>query len=430
MSCLDRWMRFKLRKAYRDVDRAIRYVVRSAYRNVPFYKKTWDAAGTDPEGVRGQKYLDRLPATLRRVLAGVPERERRHQGAETDRCFRTSTSGYLGIPLTIYMGRTEALWRRLTFFQALCRYGKLPFPLRLADVGPMVPAHRAGTEQKFKLVQLLRLPATLPPEEMARHLWAFRPHVVEGYPTCLAILAEEMVRSGRSTPKPRLVVSRGELLHDSTRELLRCVFSSPVADLYNCEEGGNMAWECPKHPGLWHVNQDTCALEVVDADGVPVPPGAVGRVLLTSLFNHTMPFIRYELGDRATAGPVDRCTCGVQGPSLTSIEGRDDDFLIAPDGRRLSPRLVANTVLNSLREASDPSTVTRGVRQFQIVQLGPDELVLRVVLANPDRPEEADRAARALERAFQGTTCRVEQVSKLPRAPGGKLKKVIAARTD
>lgn len=426
----DRFLRYRPGKSSGHVDRVLRCLVRSAYRNVPFYRRAWDAASVDPQAVKRRDDLGLLPITTRNALAGVAEGERLHQKVSVESCFHTSTSGYLGVPLTVHMSRVEALWRKVMLLRAFGQYGALRWPLRLADVGPMVPTRGQGLEQRLKLVQVLRLPATLSPAELARRLQRFRPHLVEGYPTCLEVLAEELAGPGKSYTQPRLVVSRGEVLHSGTRELLSQVFACRVADLYSCEEGGNLAWECPEQTGLWHVNTDTCVLEVVDDAGAPVEPGVRGRLLLTNLFNLTMPFIRCELGDLGTLGREGTCACGAQGPTLTSIEGRDDDLLTTPGGERLSPRLVANTVFNSLRKEGEPHAVTGNVRQFQIAQRSRCELALRVVLANPDDLTEANQAARALEHVLSGMTCRVEPVSELPRAPGGKLKKVVVERSD
>lgn len=423
-----RWGRFKLGKTPPDVDRAVRCTVMNAYNNVPHYRAAWDAANLRPKEVRGAGDLGRLPVTARHAISNVPQEDRLHRRVNRERCVSSSTSGYLGIPLTVHMSRAEALWRKLTLLQAMGRYARVRPPLRQAEVGSMVPRHGKSIEERMGIVRIARLPATLSPADMAARLTTFHPGVVKGYPTCLASLAEYLAAHPSLEVRPHVVISGGEVLHEATREVLSRVFGCPVVDLYSCEEGGNLAWECPQNPGLWHVNQDTCVLEVVDERNEPVPPGTEGKVLLTSLFNWTMPFIRYELGDRAIRGPAERCVCGIEGTTLASIAGRDDDFLVGPDGRRLSPRLVANTVFNALRDVTDPAVVTSDVRQFQVVQESLTELCLRVVLETSHGRRTADGAARALEGLIPGSTCRVEEVGEIVQGPGGKLRKVLASR--
>jgi len=428
MSSRNPLARFKLGKSQADIDRVLRYIVHEAYRSVPYYTDTWSKGGVQIHRFRGVRDLPQLPVTSRESVNSIPERDRLHRHASINRCVHSSTSGYLGLPLTVHMSRTEALWRKLTLLRVITQYVKAPLPIRLADVGPMVPRHRTGIEQKLRIVKILRIPATAPLVEAAERLRRFRPTIVEGYPTCLELLAEELERQGGSPLRTRLVISRGEVLHNATRNLLARVFSCQVRDMYSCEEGGNMAWECPVNPGLWHVNNDTCVLEVVDDDGLPVPAGTEGRVLLTNLFNRTMPFIRYELGDRATMGTQESCSCNATGVTLTSIAGRDDDFLTSPDGRRLSPRLAANTVFNVLRSDADSSTVSASVAKFQIVQEFSGSICLRVVLRTPEGEKNANRAARALESVMPGSSCRVEVLTEIPLAAGGKLKKVLVER--
>ena len=58
-----------------------------------------------------------------------------------------------------------------------------------------------------------------------------------------------------------------------------------------------MAWECPRCEG-YHINADWIIVELLE-NGVPVPPGEEGDVVITNLHNHGMPFIRYAQGDRA-----------------------------------------------------------------------------------------------------------------------------------
>lgn len=148
-----------------------------------------------------------------------------------------------------------------------------------------------------------------------------------------------------------------------------------------------------------HVNTDVSVLEIVDEAGRPVDPGDEGRLVVTSLYNRTMPFIRYELGDRAVLRPRDAggCRCGHQGPSLSLIGGRDEDYLILPDGSRISPRLPFRIVWDQLPVLGNENRVHEIVRSFQLVQESPDRLILRVVPGTHYDP----RIWRDLEAAFR-----------------------------
>jgi phenylacetate-CoA ligase len=179
--------------------------------------------------------------------------------------------------------------------------------------------------------------------------------------------------------RPRLVISYAETLYPHVRDLLERVFACRVADYYNCEEAGSLAWECPNRPGTMHPNPATVCLEVVDADGQPAGYGTEGDVVITNLFNATMPFVRYALGDRATLSEPMRCSCGVDGPTLRLVEGRDEDFFVLPDGREVAPRAVYDIVNTALPAGGIGDALARAIRAFQIVQVDPNRVVLRVV---------------------------------------------------
>lgn len=73
-------------------------------------------------------------------------------------------------------------------------------------------------------------------------------------------------------------------------------------------------------------------VEIVDENGSPVRPGAIGRVLVTSLHNFACPVLRYELGDLAAWEP--RCVCGYDKPVLTRLLGRVRFLIRLPNGER------------------------------------------------------------------------------------------------
>lgn len=76
---------------------------------------------------------------------------------------------------------------------------------------------------------------------------------------------------------------------------------------------------CPFGHG-YHVNAEAVLLEVVDANGLPVPPGEPGRAVITPFASTALPLIRYDQGDIVIAGTT--CECGRALPHLEAISGR------------------------------------------------------------------------------------------------------------
>ncbi|MCX6094991.1 MAG: hypothetical protein NTY63_09270, partial [Candidatus Bipolaricaulota bacterium] len=301
---------------------------------------------------------------------------------------------------------------------------RLPIPFTIAEVGTgEVALRRRGPGQSFLFARVVRIPRLMPAAEQAERAIATQPDVITGPPSCLEILAGQL-EERRATVSPRLVVSRGEMLHAATRKHLQDVFGGKLVDYYNCDEVGNIAWQCPHDPAVMHVNTDACIVELV-ADGHLCPPGVSGRVVLTNLYNWTMPFIRYELGDQATLLPgTDKaCRCGFRGPSLSLIEGREGDYLWTTDGRRISPRSVDSLIaLASLRENADGYAV----RRYQVVQEEDGGFLVRVISKGEKPGPLSERIAASLHRLDPKLSITVEFVDDLPVEPSGKFRAIYS----
>ncbi len=430
----DRLLRFKQRKTLRDVDRILNFLVRSCYRNVAVYRRLLDERRVLPQQIRSVADLPQLPIVEREELfRDGSVRDRVHARAKFAHCVRTSTSGSTGFPLSIYMSRGEALYRRLLLFSAWRRFGQLPFPLRVADVGSWVGSD-SGVEIKRRAgASVVRISIALPMERQIELLVRHRPHIISGYPTALEILADALrahaLHASPTALSPSFVATRGEIAYEATRRSIESAFGCRVADFYNCEEVGNIAWQCPRDPKAYHVNSDACIVEIVDSEGNPLPAGVEGQILVTNLYNCTMPFIRYALHDRGVLLPSSegRCACGSQSPRMGILSGRDDDYLYLPSGQRISPRLVATAVTRAFDPLAQERGVDRFFWKFQVVQDACDHLTIRIV---PDADRTAafeEILAPALQSLHPELRCTVDLVDALPHEPSGKFKKVIQA---
>ena len=146
----------------------------------------------------------------------------------------------------------------------------------------------------------------------------------------------------------------------------------------------------------------------------PSRTGEVGRLVCTGLLNSAMPLIRYEVGDRvAIAPPDERCPCGRTLPILLSVEGRSDDVILTPDGRRVGR-------LDPVFKCDVP------IREAQIVQ----ETLTRVrmlVIPGPEfRAEHKETLANALLERVGEMEILVEEVQEIPRSANGKFRAVVS----
>ncbi|MFC2105038.1 phenylacetate--CoA ligase family protein [Candidatus Bipolaricaulota bacterium] len=369
-----------------------------------------------------------LPVLDKERLFRDPEsRERLHGRADLHRCVQVTTGGYTGLPVTIYMSHGEMLFRRLQLLAEWRRFARLPIRLRIADVGSWIEEGDGHVYATYGPVSILRVSYALPLKHQIRLISRFSPHVVSGYPTTTGVLAEQW-QAAPSQRSLRLVATRGEILHESERARIAEGFSTQVADFYNCEEIGNIATECVADPGVLHINTDMCIAEIVDDHGHPLPLGEEGKILLTSLCSCTMPFIRYYVGDRGAIldrGDEAVCECGSRRPRMTVIQGRDDDYVVMPDGERLSPRLVAVAAKRTTDAKARELNRSRLFSRFQFVQDGVDHVTVKIV-READWPADLDAiVSNKLRSLHPALHCTIQAVDNIPLEPSGKLKKVI-----
>jgi phenylacetate-CoA ligase len=285
---------------------------------------------------------------------------------------------------------------------------------RLALIGGTAPTHlsrRGAQSLDVGVHRLLSLGVTDPVPKLVARLDEFEPSDMNAYPSVLALLADEQL-AGRLRLRLETLSASSEPLTPELRARLEEAFGVRPYDFYATTEGlwGN---DCPERS--LHLFDDMCVVENVNDAGEPVSPGEVGsRLLVTNLFNRTLPLIRFEVSDLVAVEP-EPCPCGRSLLRVRSLEGRAEEVLD-----------VGGVTVHPLQFAlvtADPD-----VREFQVVQEG-DALRLKVALRNgaddaPDRLRERV-VARLSDLGVPRPTVKVEAVDALERATGGKLQMIV-----
>lgn len=238
-----------------------------------------------------------------------------------------------------------------------------------------------------------------------------RPAIVEG----LAELAEAR---GRPVPPIAEIITYGELVTPALRELARRVLGARIADIYSAEEVGPIGFECRRSPAHYHIATTGVVVEVVDERRRPVADGKVGDVLVTGLFSHASPVVRYDIGDRAAL--LGRCPCGHDGPVLRSLAGRRRSLLRLPDGRLFFMRMMVSEIV--------PIAPVREARLLQTTRTG---LVFEVVATREITAEEREALAGVIRRgSSQDFDVEVRQVPAIDWGPSGKRHQIVNLLED
>jgi phenylacetate-CoA ligase len=235
------------------------------------------------------------------------------------------------------------------------------------------------------------------------------------YPSALYLLCLRARKEARNLRqlgiKAAFVTS--EVLYPHQRELISDTLNCPVANGYGGRDSGFISHECPQ--GGMHIMADSMIVEILDEQGCLVPPGTVGQIVVTDLYSHEVPFIRYVTGDLGSIAPG-RCACGRALPLLESIEGRSNDSIVTPDGRTMN----ALSMVYPLREIP-------GIEQFRICQKRLERFHVQIV-RNGEFTVDAEQHLR--QRWNHLFRCNLEitfeYVSSLPRDRSGKLRHVVS----
>jgi phenylacetate-CoA ligase len=208
------------------------------------------------------------------------------------------------------------------------------------------------------------------------------------------------------------VITNAEPLFPWQSETIRRGLGCAVRETYGMAEAVAGASECSE--GGLHLWPEVGSLEVLDDfQDRAAAPGTAGRLICTGLLNTDMPLVRYAVGDRATAieKTLRPCACGRYLPTLGRVEGRTNDVLIAPDGRRI---YWLNPVLYGLP-----------IREAQIVQDAIDTIRVRYVPDGAFDKGSAEAIRERLRLRMGRVNVVLEPVPEIPRGENGKFRAVI-----
>ena len=247
------------------------------------------------------------------------------------------------------------------------------------------------------------------PQDMERYIFiinSYKPDLIHGYAGSLHELSKYAIKNNLNLYTPRFIVSTAETLRDDMRIGIEQAFGTKVYNFYGSREVSNLAGECPK--GLMHTFDFWNYLEIVDENNKPVEEGEEGRVVVTNLFNYSMPLIRYEIGDLAIRGP-DQCGCGNFSHTIAKVTGRVSDPFVLEDGT------IIYSYFNQLFYFKD------WVHSFQIVQEEYKQVRIFIKLQGEiNRRDQLEIEAQM--RLVMGQDCVIiwDVVDEIPKTPSGK----------
>ena len=260
-------------------------------------------------------------------------------------------------------------------------------------------------------LSLHRFPIGSPVEEIVDSLNRLQPMILMGYPSALYALARA-ASAGDLRISPQRILVGAEPLLPEIRGCLEETFGVPVCNWWCASEAFPLAIGCGEGPWM-HLSEDLVVVEPVDAGGRPVPIGErSAKVLLTNLYNHAFPLIRYELTDEVTF-VGGRCPCGSPFRLVADVEGRlDDEFTY--QGVHVHPHVFRS-----------PLSRQRNVIDYQVRQTPSGADVLLRVGGPVDVEALRAEIVAGLSRLVEAPQVSIVEVDAIPRQDTGKLKRFV-----
>ncbi len=145
------------------------------------------------------------------------------------------------------------------------------------------------------------------------------------------LMAEEIEKRGiKNKIALKKIIFGSERSSDAMRERIKTLMGiEEMFDITGLTElyGPGSGIECHKHEGI-HYWADKYILEILDPETLlPVKPGEIGEMVVTTLSKEAAPLIRYRTRD-LTRQIEHTCSCGSILPMHDKILGRSDDMII------------------------------------------------------------------------------------------------------
>jgi phenylacetate-CoA ligase len=407
-------------------DRNVRRMVRFAAAHVPHYRDLFPREHIDPREIRTAADLVRLPVLAKDEVRRAPMRfvpDTWHGRM----ALPFYTSGSTGERTLIHHDR-RSLFENIAYSEREREVtaGFVGQPLGYREAVLRYPGATGDKVRSFyaQWTWLPGRPNRRPlsvlrsVEENAASLAEFQPHLVSCYGSYLEALHRAALAGRIPFYTPRVLVYTAEPVLPAVRAEIERAYGVPVVSAYNAVEAFKMAFHCERRDGF-HVHEDLCHLRILDAAGADAAPGVEGDVVISNLVNRGTVRLNYRLGDRAALAD-EACACGRTLGRLREIDGRAEDLLALPNGRLVHPRGVWAIVKTRLE-----------VRQYQLVQVAPAEVVMHLVTAD-DASFHAVEGEVAHELGVllgPDVAVRVVRSAAVPRTAAGKVRMVVGLGT-
>lgn len=368
-------------------------------KNVPFYKKFLFSE------------LEQFPilskSSIRASLASF-----KSQDYLGKRVMTMTTSGSTGTPFTVYQNSNKKArnYADTLYFGEMAGY----------ELGNKLYYLKIWAKQKMSNPLIYRIQNIVPVDVielnderihfLLREMESSKEKInILGYVSALEnfIRYAEKRKIHKFNVKVISIITMSEGLSNETRQKLQSLFDCKVVSRYSNLENGIIAQQ-EFNSDMFLVNTASYYLEIVHPTSENIlPDGELGRIIVTDLYNYSMPMIRYDTGDFGI-----RIQQGGK-TYLQTVEGRKLDLLYNTEGNLVSSYVMYKNMWQYTE-----------IEQYQLVQTGLKSYEFRINCPSGFKMEE-QLVSEFKQYLGQDAIFKVVYINEIPLLDSGKRRKTV-----
>ena len=400
----------------------LKHTLELAYANSSHYRRKFDAAGVGPGDLKSLSDIVRFPFTLKSDLRDnypfggmfvVPREQLLRIHASSGTTGKPTVVGYTKGDLDTWADLMARCFASGGILPGDIIHNAYGYGLFTGGLGAhyggerlgctVVPASGGGTERQINLIN------------------DFRASVLCATPSYALNIAEVAQKMGCDLRHSSLKVGMfgAEPWSEAMRHDLQDRLGLKAIDLYGLSEimGPGVACECAANQSGLHGWEDHFLFETIDPETLqPLPVGATGELVITTLTKEAQPMVRYRTRD-ITRLSNEPCNCGRTHVRIMRVTGRSDDMLIIR-GINVYPSQIEAVLVGFPGLAPYYQIVLsrEGVLDEMRVEV---ELTPGVMLTDAERTRKAEDVVRHIK-SLIGVTCQVavKAEGEVPRSQG------------
>lgn len=404
-------------------------LVKHAYDHVPYYTELFDTHNISPSDIKSLADISKIPV-LTKELARANQEKLVASHISYKPINKGKTGGTTGVPLVVYSDTNNRSFTWASYYRWYNWIGLDKEDAVLSLWGSKTILKPSFKKKYLGLaidwVQNNRTlntyninEDTLP--EVYDQMLKFNPVLIKGYLSAIILIGKYMQKNNLPANRGlKALSSTTETLLPMYRTFLQEVFKVPIYDQYGCGEVSAISYECKKHKGL-HINEEHVYIESFNKHDAAIF-NETGRLIVTSLDNYVMPFIRYENGDMATL-LTEKCSCGLNSALMNNIDGRTADTISLKNGAKAHGVFFTSLLY-------EVGITTDIISRFQITQFASGAIDFCIESKDHIDAHLLEKLKTETSRFITGVTVKI--TSHIPNEPNGKFKyiKQCSINTD